>query len=109
MISERGRHCQSLDSDMLANNETTVIDDICESRAIRMLVDIRTEFSVITGGRILAPLLLYSSKRASESVTPVQTHEPEFPWSPSTGRCGNDRARPRRRGLVAAKGKGRRS
>jgi len=47
--TERGTHCQSLDSDMLANNETSVIDEICESRAIRMLVDIRTEFSVITG------------------------------------------------------------
>ena len=46
--TERGRHCQSLDSDMLANNETSVIDEICESRAIRMLVDIRTEFSIIT-------------------------------------------------------------
>jgi len=68
---------------MLANNETSVIDEICESRAIRMLVEIRTEFSVITGWRILTPLLLYSSKRASESATPVQTHEPEFPWSPS--------------------------
>jgi hypothetical protein len=33
---------------MLANNETSVIDEICESRAIRMLVDIRTEFSIIT-------------------------------------------------------------
>ncbi|PYT96557.1 MAG: hypothetical protein DMG38_23910 [Acidobacteria bacterium] len=28
--TERGRHCQSLDSDMLANNETSVIDEICD-------------------------------------------------------------------------------
>jgi len=28
--AERGRHCQSLDSDMLANNETSVIDEICD-------------------------------------------------------------------------------
>jgi hypothetical protein len=36
---------------MLANNETSVIDEICESRAIRMLVDIRTEFSIITAAK----------------------------------------------------------
>src|SRR5207302_9174679 len=46
--TERGRHCQSLDSDRLANNETSVVDEICDSRGIRMLVDIRTEFSVVT-------------------------------------------------------------
>ena len=32
--TERGKHCQSLDSDMLANNETSVIDEIGDQRGM---------------------------------------------------------------------------
>ena len=75
MISERGRHCQSLDTDMLANNETTVIDDICESRAIRMLVDIRTEFSVITAyPRILVESIAAFLEKQSMMKGPSGPH-----------------------------------
>jgi hypothetical protein len=48
LLPSSHRDCQPLDSDVLANNETSVIDEICDQRAIRMLVDIWTEFPVIT-------------------------------------------------------------
>ena len=52
----RRRDCQSLDSDMLANNETSVIDEIYDQRATRILVEMRTEFSVMTPSSGLSPL-----------------------------------------------------
>ncbi len=48
--TERAKDCQSLDSDALAKKETAkAFDEIYDQRATRMLIEIRTEFSVITG------------------------------------------------------------